>query len=75
MNTKEKKQKRYLDRLLNKMDKTHQQFDADKQQYISDKHMEDLKVRYSPNGGKKAFNTSPFRSRKRSGGWMTKDDE
>ena len=74
MNTKEKKQKRYLDRMLNRMDKAHNQFDADKNQYISDKHMEDLTKVYSPTGGKKTFNNSPFRSKKRSGGWLTKDE-
>ena len=78
MTTKEKKQKRYLDRMLGKMNRQHQNFDADVQQQISDKHMEDIKTKYSPNGGKKAFdNSSPFRKspfRNRKGGWMTKDE-
>ena len=49
----------------------HNQFDADKNQYISDKHMEDLTKVYSPTGGKKTFNNS-LRSKKRSGGWQQK---
>ena len=40
--------------------------------------MEDIKTKYSPNGGKKAFDvSSPFRKspfRNRKGGWMTKDE-
>ena len=40
--------------------------------------MDDIKTKYSPSGGKKAFEVgSPFRKspfRNRKGGWMTKDE-
>ena len=79
MNTREKKQKHSLDKLLGKMARAHNTFDRNLKIETHNKHMDDIKTKYSPSGGKKAFEVgSPFRKspfRNRKGGWLTKDEE
>ena len=55
MDSKERRQRKYLRQMLNKSMKNHKEFNTEMMKETHNKHMNDIKEKYSPNGGRKPF--------------------